>query len=347
MILVLFICHRLEKRVLNSATIDASIIPELSGYIRKLENCEPYFTSQALESTAIDGLLKQILSFEEIPLDRRIKIRYRCQSLYDKMQKILAGTNDPDPALEQEPGAEYPELDEELEMPKCCITQLTPEECIKIQEAAKCCDPPLDRAVVELMCILPYFSDGYGGCRDHLVSASAQLVSPPGIIETGEKAGSLERLLFYGPTLPSEMLQLTDFWGAWCGFVLFLDTKTGEGVDFKDCKCVLRAPLLYFWGLFRVNGLSHGNLSNEMAILIYVIGGEFEPGPCEKFEGPRKAIEKLLQSWVDEWLTMYMVPYGESPVCELWRHMVSQTLPICSSNLQQDSAIIFHGFLYS
>lgn len=242
---MLFIRYKLQRILPNTEkTIDADLIPEVSRHIGKLENCCPYFNTQSLQSTAINGVLKDILLIKDIPLEEEFSIRNRCQDLYDNMEKVLVGTpmttnSDSVSQLDRKP--EW--LEEELEMPACCLTQLSTDECIKIQEAAKLCNPPVDRAVVELMCILPYFSDKNGWYRDHQVSSSAQLVSPPQILEKGEKAGTLERLLFYGPTLPSEMLQLTDFCGAWCGFALFLDTKTGEGVDFKDCKFVLRTTL--------------------------------------------------------------------------------------------------------
>jgi hypothetical protein len=74
--------------------------------------------------------------------------------------------------------------------------------------------------------------------------------------------------------MPPQMLHLTSLTSAWYGTALFIDTRTGQGVELKDYE-----PL--------------------------------SGGLCERFEGRRTPIEELLREWVDSFLMMKCIPSAE------------------------------------
>ena len=43
---------------------------------------------------------------------------------------------------------------EDVQIPPVCITQLTQDECLNIENMAQVCDPPLERAVVKIISTL-------------------------------------------------------------------------------------------------------------------------------------------------------------------------------------------------
>ena len=246
--------------------------------------------------TKIHKVLAGIANNESIPRDAEFKFRTRCKDLLDKWseergsqstKKEATQSNDSTP--EQEPRHLIPEVEverEQMQTPVVCLTQMSPEQCAKLESIAKTCVPPVDRAVVELMCILPYFTSNSGQNRhlDYQVAPQARLVGYPDISYSNS---TLDRLLNYGPTLPPQMLQLTSWTSAWYGTALFVDLRTGEGIELKDYE-----PL--------------------------------EGGLCNKFEGRRMSIEDALAEWIDNFLTMKWIPGGGDDILsEEWRSMVS------------------------
>jgi hypothetical protein len=150
---------------------------------------------------------------------------------------------------------------------------------------AKECNPPLYRAVVELMCVLPYFSTSakYGGDR-YQIAPQANLTQQP------QKLDTIDRGLYPGgPTIPPHMLRLTNWPGRIGGLgpALFVDTRTGETVELKDFD---------------------DNASGAV---------------CKTFEGPRRPIEDHLKEWIDNFLTLKWIPSGGDDIAtDEWRSMV-------------------------
>ena len=149
-------------------------MPEVSGLIKKLEEA-PDLEAMALQDSKLRKVFKEILKLHRIPCDEEFRIRERCQLLLARWMEILDddrpvdadGTQLPSNSLRPSHAVELhrtiqevaPENTEEMDpIPAVCITQMTPNQCAKVEELAQACDPPLDRSVVELICLLPQFS---------------------------------------------------------------------------------------------------------------------------------------------------------------------------------------------
>jgi hypothetical protein len=239
-------------------------------------------------------VLKYILKLDEIPGDEEFDFRRRCEDLRTKLLSMLdaapvAAKIDTERHSEPSAARQTAEAEvageEEYVKPAVCLTQLTPEQCNRIEEIAKACNPPVDRAVVELMCILPYFSTSakYGGDR-YQVAPQANLTQLP------EKFDKIDRGVYPGgPTIPPHMLKLTN-WPSrigGLGTALFVDTRTGESVELKD---------------FDDNAIG---------------------AMCKTFEGPRRPVEDHLKEWIDNLLTMKWIPSGGDDIAtDEWRSMV-------------------------
>lgn len=105
----------------------------------------------------------------------------------------------------------------------CCISQMTEEESTQIYQSFKEATPPVDEAVADLICSLPYAS-----CNDecYKIAPSTMMPSP-----------THERELFsYGPLIPAHLMRLTDWWGGDSGMLVLIDVLNGEAIDLKDYK---------------------------------------------------------------------------------------------------------------
>ncbi|KAK8229385.1 hypothetical protein HDK77DRAFT_275030 [Phyllosticta capitalensis] len=109
------------------------------------------------------------------------------------------------------------------------ILQLSSEQCARFLQVAKTQpyqSPPFDDAVLEAMCMLPYFSDTN---EDYKVVPLTSLITIP------EVDRAPDREIVYGSALvPPHMLRLTEWWGGDAGVALFIDTKTGAAVELED-----------------------------------------------------------------------------------------------------------------
>lgn len=292
---VLYLRHKIQKGLLikDQKPIEKEL-PEISKFISKLESFGDLDASIIL-STKIHKVCKAILKLESIPGDDTYGFKARSAVLYENYNKILetAQIETPSvfsPALVQpklEPRKQY-EAEELTEVPDMCLTQLTPEQCARIEEAAKACNPPLDRGVVELMCMLPRFTAKYRN-TDLQVAPLAKLVQQNfnWLSDDGPK---IERGIWRsGPIIPPHMHQLTTWVSSGnYGIALFVDTKTGEGIQLK----------------------SFGPLDSNVV--------------CTEWEGPRRPIEELLQEWIDLLLAAKLVPSAsENILSDEFRSMVS------------------------
>jgi hypothetical protein len=262
-------------------------------------------------------VLKHILKLDEIPGEEEFGFRRRCKDLRTKLLSMLDAApievetsterNSETSAEKQRAEAEVVG-DGEYVQPAVCLTQLTPEQCNRIEEMAKACNPPLDRAVVELMCILPYFSTSakYGGDR-YQVAPQANLTRLP------EKLDTIDRGFYPGgPTIPPHMLRLTNWPGriGGLGTALFVDIRSGETLELRDFE---------------------DNASGEV---------------CKTFEGPRRPVEDHLKEWIDNLLTMKWIPSGGDDIAtDEWRSMVCihcsspfvKLIPFCTGIPQAQS----------
>lgn len=288
---MLFLRHKLQKGLLSRDTAPAAAeMQQMSDFIKKLEDA-PDLEATVLKSTKIHKVLIAICKLDTIPADEEFKIRERCQKLIPKWQIILetyksiekaewaeklAEIQNPAPKLvEPQPVAQEPasEGTEDVDqMPAVCLTQLTPAQCAKIETMAKSCNPPLDRAVVELMCILPQFS-AQNEHESYQVAPVGQLLNPVKNLE--HKTNPERRFDHWGPKIPPHVLQLTEWVEGHYGIALFVDTKTGEGIVFKE----------------------------------YILSDAEESDPkWEHLVGDRKPIEELLQEWIDKFLMGKFMP---------------------------------------
>ncbi|KAF8860186.1 hypothetical protein BDZ45DRAFT_724723 [Acephala macrosclerotiorum] len=282
---VLYLRHKIQKGLLikDQTPIEAEL-PEISKFISKLESFGDLDASIIL-STKIHKVCKSILNLESIPGDDTYQFKARSEALYERYSKILetARAETPDifsPTLAQpkpEQRKQY-EAEELTEVPDMCLTQLTHEQCARIKEAAKACNPPLDCGVVELMCILPHFTAKYR-TTNRQVAPLAKLVQQTfnWLSDDGPK---IERGIWRsGPIIPPHMHQLTTWVSSGSyGIALFVDTQTGEGIQLK----------------------SFGPLDKNVV--------------CTEWEGPRRPIEELLQEWIDLFLTGKLVPSASEDI---------------------------------
>lgn len=109
------------------------------------------------------------------------------------------------------------------------ILQLSPEQCDGFLAVAKTQphqQPPYDDAVLEAMCMLPYYSD---------TSESFKIVPLSSLVSVPEVDMAPEREIFSGgPLVPPHMLRLTDWWGGDAGVALFIDTTTGAAIELES-----------------------------------------------------------------------------------------------------------------
>jgi len=106
---------------------------------------------------------------------------------------------------------------------KCCISQMTEDECAQIYQSFKEATPPVDEAVADLICSLPYAS-----CNDecYKIAPSTMMPNP-----------TSERDLFsYGPIIPPHLMRLTNWWGGDSGILVFINVLNGEAIELKDYK---------------------------------------------------------------------------------------------------------------
>lgn len=228
--LVLYLRHKIQKGLLtrDQKPIEAEL-PEMSRFISKLESFGELDAS-ILRSTKIHKVCKAILKLGDIPGEDTYQFKARCATLLEMYSKILDSAQ-PNAAVvisanqQTEANLDNNEDDGELmEAPAMCLTQLTPEQCSRIEEASQWWNPPLDRGVVELMCMLPHFTSKYG--------AHDLQVIPMGKMDPA--FDSLERGVYRGgPTIPPHMLKLTSWVSSRYGTAYFIDTKTGEALELQ------------------------------------------------------------------------------------------------------------------
>lgn len=263
-------------------------IPEISNLMRKLET-NTDIKPQWITESKIQEVFKKILELEEIPADREFRIRERSEKLLARFSEVRrAGSQNPAPGDHPDPQSipsqavvknEVPELTCSELSPAICITQLTPAQCSKVEKLALTTDPPLDRAVVELICSLPYFS-GTGHRETYQVAAFGNVFDP--VRELEDDLNRERRLDGWGSKIPSHILQLTA-WDGNYGRALFVDTKTWEGTILKD----------------------------------YQLTDPDERDPkWEHLVGDRKSIEEILQGWIDNFLEGRWIPSGGEMVHE-------------------------------
>jgi hypothetical protein len=107
------------------------------------------------------------------------------------------------------------------EDPEMCISQMNPEECARLYRELKEADPPVEEAVADLICSLPYVS-----CNDECYKIAPCTMMP---------GPTSERDLFLGgPILPPHMMRLTDWWGGDSGMLILVDVLSGETTELKD-----------------------------------------------------------------------------------------------------------------
>jgi hypothetical protein len=106
---------------------------------------------------------------------------------------------------------------------KMCISQMTPDECANIYRSLKEADPPVEEAVADLICSLPYVS-----CNDECFKIAPCTMMPD---PTSERA-----LFLGGPVLPPHLMRLTDWWGGDSGILILVDVLSGEAIELKDYK---------------------------------------------------------------------------------------------------------------
>lgn len=264
-------------------------LPGLSRFLSKLESFGE-LPASILLTTKIHKVCKAVLKLENVPGDDIYQFKARFSALRDIYCKTLiqseqqSGARTGDTPANPQTTLETPSKVEEVldELPAMCLTQFTPEQCIHFQEVAAACDPPLDRGVVELMCMLPYFTSKYCVCDQQVV--------PGGRFEQPfHDSLEIDRLVYPGgPTIPPNMLKLTWWLSTNWGIALFVDTKTGEGIQMRDFR------------------------PEDKGVV------------CTEFEGYRRPIEELLQEWIDYYLAMKLVPSGrEGILSEEFRSMVS------------------------
>jgi hypothetical protein len=286
---------------------------EMSGFIEKLEDA-PDLEAPVLLYTKIHKVLKVICKLDILAADEEFKIHERCQPLIAKWVKTLddsrsinaEGTKlalmpeptpqpaEPEPIIQEAP----PEAIAEADLtPTICTTQLTPEQCATVEALAQTCDPPLDRAVLELMCMLPQISMQHEHETYNIVPFG-QLINP---VRDLERKTNLERKFDgWGLKIPPHILQLTEWDDRRSGRWLAVDTKTGEGIVFKE----------------------------------YALSDPEERDPnWENLLGDRKPIEELLQEWIDKFLERSFMPSGVSDsVHEEGPRCVVNILMVCASS---------------
>jgi hypothetical protein len=106
---------------------------------------------------------------------------------------------------------------------KCCISQMIEDECSPIYQSFKEATPPVDEAVADLICSLPYAS-----CNDECYKIAPSTMMPG---PTSKRA-----MFSYGPIIPPHLMRLTDWWGGVSGILILIDVLTGQAIELKDYK---------------------------------------------------------------------------------------------------------------
>jgi hypothetical protein len=258
--------------------------------ITRLED-ETTVPASTLRASNIHKVLKRILKLEFIPSDSEFDIRRRFGDLLATYQATL-GSPESEESLEvnelEEAAREDPKPEEMIEIPGICITQLTSPQCAQLSAAASECTPALSPRVVELACIIPYFSSTTD--REHQVVIGAKLPQDGLKWERGVYPG--------GPIIPPHMFQLAK---SNHGMATYIDTNTGEALMLK-----VYMPQQY------TRDRSHTEVNGVL---------------CTVFEGARKPAEELLQEWIDNFLSMKWVAHdGGNIWADEYRSMVRPPL---------------------
>lgn len=201
-------------------------LPAIAKFFSKLESFGDVDAS-ILRASKIHKVCRAILKLDDIPGDETYQFKNRSTALLERYHRILESEPQPNLTTVISPSSAEKITDDEgpTETPAICLTQLTREQCTQLEEAAAKCDPPLDRGVVELMCMLPHLTSKYG-------TYNLQITPMSRMEQAFDNFPNLDRTLFLGgPTIPPHMAKLT-FWAAGgCGRAYFIDTRTGESLE--------------------------------------------------------------------------------------------------------------------
>jgi hypothetical protein len=121
---------------------------------------------------------------------------------------------------------------------RICISQLTEAECAGIYQSFRKTNPPVDEAVADLICSLPYAS-----CNDECYKIAPSTMMPNPTSERELYSG--------GPIIPPHLMRLTNWWGGDSGMLILIDISNGEATELKDYKSD------------HDNGDPHGNVMTE------------------------------------------------------------------------------------
>ncbi|RDW73545.1 hypothetical protein BP6252_07452 [Coleophoma cylindrospora] len=237
---VLYIRHRIQKALLTryKQPVEAEL-PEIARSISMLEGFGDV-NAKIVRQTKIHKVCKAVMGLDSFPGDDTFQLRARSALLYERYSNLMNETKQENvsevmaPTTSKPPNTDKSATTEDeagggelLEPPAICLTQLTPQQCARIEEAAKTCNPPLRRGVVELMCMLPHFTSKYGA-RDFQIVPQGKLVQP------FHDFFEVDREVYKGgPIIPPQMLQLTSWVSPNYGLALFVDTDTGEGLQLQ------------------------------------------------------------------------------------------------------------------
>jgi hypothetical protein len=235
----------------------------------------PALPESTIKETKIHKVMKGILKLDSIPGDAEFRFRPRMETLLARYQEAL----DNPPVEPEYPTNKLPtEESEDMinELPDICLTQLTPSQCAQLKEAASKRLPPLSPAVVELACIMPYFTKG----DDH----EALLIAPyTNLSQPFQNINSIDRGVDKnGSTIPPGIFQLTENFAPGYRTTVYLDTNTGETFELQIDKVKAVAD-------------EAGQLSTAL-------------------EGPRRPVVDLLQEWIDNFLTLKWIFAGDSTI---------------------------------
>ncbi|KAF2088660.1 hypothetical protein K490DRAFT_64702 [Saccharata proteae CBS 121410] len=145
------------------------------------------------------------------------------------------------------------------------IVQLSPSQCESFLALSRKDEHPFDDAVLEAMCLLPYSTDTN---EQYKIAPSTMLIQAPEADQEAERDSFLG-----GPRIPAHMLRLTEWWGGDSGMAVFVNTRTGMGMELEDYE---------------------GDNGEEATV----------------FSGKERPIEELLGEWIERFLRLEWVPDG-------------------------------------
>ena len=287
---VIFLRYKLQKGFLLTDKLPtAEQLPELSRFLKKLED-SPDLEVGVVKATKIHKVLIAICKLDPVPGNEEFGVKMRCEALIERFEKRMESCDavaKAEKAAETEPVPPpiIPEHTQEIaeaayQTPPVCITQVTPNQCAEIEALAQTCDPPLNRAVVELMCLLPQFSSKLEREGYQIASLARIHDTVDGLRQDPKNERNYES---WGPKMPPHVLQLTDFSQESYGTALYVDTRTGEGLVIKEYN---------------------------------LIDPHTRDPKWEDLVFERKPIEELLQEWIDGFLTGTFIPAGRGAVFE-------------------------------